>query len=115
MLPHSDVTSILLHFIVLLHLASSSNSLNYFQKDTHITQMAQILQHINKEVFLQRTTTLSITTKTQTKMAKYFFNDLTDELLQSLSELKIKISYSEEFNDYEYYNLLLIDSYDSFR
>lgn len=104
------ITLILLNF-------GKSSILNIYQPSFNISEMALYIKHFNEEYFLKHTTEVTIIQSFGDLKSKYYLSELLSEISKPLNDLKVKF---EKVNrkyqhEYAYYNILLIDSYESFR
>lgn len=79
--------------------------------------MSTYLQHFNAKYFLEDTSELTVVQSVRHKRAKYYFNELSSEYFRTLSDIKIKLEdvQRDYSHDFAYFNVMFIDSYESFR
>lgn len=94
-----------------------SFSLKFNLTYVNTTEMASYLLHFNREFFFKETSELTVVKSVRYIEARYYFNELFSNYSKELSELKIKLEDVDRNykHDFAYFNVMFIDSYDSFR
>ncbi|KAI8124052.1 Glutamate receptor 2 [Lucilia cuprina] len=79
--------------------------------------MSSYLQHFNREFFFEESSELTVVQSVRHKRAKYYFNELSSEYSMNLTDMKIKLEdvHYNYHHDFAYFNIMFIDSYESFR
>ena len=90
---------------------------NFNQISINITEMALYTKHFHREYFFRQTSEVLIVQSVHDIKAQYYFNELVSKYLKFIDDMKYKleeIDHGYEHN-YAYFNVVLIDSYKSFR
>lgn len=108
--------NILLKFIISFLAFEQSLGLKLNSNPVNITEMTSYLQHIHREFSYNTTSQLTVVQSVRHKRVKYYFNELLSEYLKTISGIKIKLEnvYRYYRHEFAYFNVIFIDSYESF-
>lgn len=81
-----------------------------------VGEMARCVRHFNAEVFLGQTSQVAVVKSVESSAANGYFSELLSEILKPWNDMKIRLSDVgvDYRHEYDYFNILLIDSYRSF-